>query len=72
MAHDVQSRNLRFAGVAAILIDGCTLYSALGIGVDPNPPEQNNSHIQAWSEVGLMFLDEFSMIKPALYSLTNS
>ena len=60
------------SGVAAILIGGCTLHSALGIGTNPLPPEPNSNHIQAWSEIGVMFLDEFSMVKPALYSLTNS
>ena len=58
--------------VAAILIGGCTLHTALGIGIQPRPPKPNNNHIQAWPEIGVMFLDEFSMVKPALYSLTNS
>lgn len=34
------------SGVAAILIGGCTLHAALGIGVDMNPPDPNNNHIQ--------------------------
>lgn len=60
------------SGVAAILIGGCTLHTALGIGIDMNPPEPNSNHIQAWSEISIVFLDEFSMIKPSLYSLTHN
>ena len=60
------------SGVAAILIGGCTLHTALGIGISMNPSEPNNNHIVAWSEVGIVILDEFSMIKSALYSLTNN
>ncbi|KAI9555937.1 hypothetical protein GHT06_018476 [Daphnia sinensis] len=51
---------------------GCTLHAALGIDIDMNPPEPNSNHIQAWSEIGIMFLDEFSTIKPSLYFLTNN
>lgn len=60
------------SGVAAILIGGCTLNTALGIAIDMHPLEPNNNHILAWSEIGILFLDELSMIKPSLYALTNS
>ncbi|KZS03333.1 Uncharacterized protein APZ42_033970 [Daphnia magna] len=39
---------------------------------DSGGTEPNSNHIQAWSEISFMFLDEFSMIKPSLYSLTNN
>ena len=43
------------SGVAAILIGGCTLNTAIGIAINLNHPEPNNDHIQAWSEVGGWF-----------------
>jgi hypothetical protein len=39
------------SGVAAILIGGCTLHTALGIGISMNPSDPSNNHIEAWSEV---------------------
>ena len=60
------------SGVAAILIGGCTLHTAIGIAIDMYPPEPNNNHIQAWSEVDVMILDEFSMVNPCLFALTDS
>ena len=60
------------SGVAAILIGGCTLNTAIGIAINLNPPDPNNDHIQAWSEVGVMILDEFSMVNPALFALSDS
>nr|CAH0103563.1 unnamed protein product [Daphnia galeata] len=60
------------SGVAAILIGGCTLDTALDIDISINLTDPNNNHIGAWSEVGIVILDEFSMIKSALYFLSHN
>lgn len=60
------------SGVAAILIGGCTLDTALDIDISINLTDPNNNHIGAWSEVGIVILDEFSMIKSALYFLSQN
>lgn len=56
------------SGVAAILIQGSTLHSALGIGIykiyEPTPDQ-----IVAWSEIGVLILDEFSMLPSKLLDL---
>lgn len=55
------------SGVAAILIGGCTLHSALGISARMIDSDPSSDQIIAWSEIGLLILDEFSMIQPALF-----
>ena len=59
------------SGVAGILIGGCTLHKALSIYRDLHPPEPNAERIRAWSEIGVLFLDEFSMVKPGLFDLMD-
>ena len=59
-------------GAAAVLIGGCTLHSALGIHISLNPPDPTEEQILAWSHIGVLFIDEFSMINPALFDLTDS
>jgi hypothetical protein len=55
------------SGVAAVLIGGCTLHSALGISARMVDSDPSSDQIIAWSEIGLLILDEFSMIQPALF-----
>lgn len=57
------------SGIAAMLIGGCTLHAALGVSVSLDPPEPKEHHVQAWSEIGLIIVDEFSMITPAMFDL---
>ena len=59
------------SGVAAVLIGGCTLHSALGIHIGPNPPDPTTHHISAWSEVGVVIVDEISMVKPDLFDILD-
>ena len=55
------------SGVAAVLIGGCTLHFALGISARLVNSEPSSDQIIAWSEIGLLILDELSMIQPALF-----
>ncbi|KZS16225.1 Uncharacterized protein APZ42_018073 [Daphnia magna] len=57
------------SGVAAMLIEGCTLRVALGVGITVNPANPYSQHKQACSEVGILLIDEFSMITPSLFDL---
>lgn len=59
-------------GVAAMQIRGCTLHSALAIQRNLNPSNPKPDHITAWSEIGLVIVDEFSMISADLYDLMDS
>jgi hypothetical protein len=60
------------SGVAAILIGGCTIHSALGIGMRREPPKPTQQQINAWSEVGVLFIDEFSMVTPHMLDLIDT
>ena len=60
------------SGVAAMLIGGCTLHSALGIGIRREPPKPTQQQIDAWSEVGVLFIDEFSMVTPHMLDLIDT
>ena len=60
------------SGVAAVLIGGCTIHSALGITKSMKPVDPSPSMIQAWSEIGIMLIDEFGMVKADLYDLMDS
>ncbi len=59
------------SGVAAMLIEGCTLLAALGNGVRMHPPHPTLDQISAWSEVGILIIDEFSMVTPQMLSLLD-
>ena len=59
------------SGIAAVLIGGCTLHCALGIQVNMDPIKPSQSQREAWSEVGILFLDEFSMVSQELFDLLN-
>jgi hypothetical protein len=59
------------SGVAAVLIGGCTLHSAFGNSTRMVDSEPSSDQIIAWSEIGLLILDEFSMIQPALFTFLN-
>lgn len=60
------------SGVAAVLIGGCTIHGALGIQPLMTPKPPSPEMITAWSEVGVMLIDEFSMVKADLYDLLDS
>ena len=58
-------------GIAAVLVGGCTLHCALGIQIEKNPASPSQSQREAWSEVGVLFIDEFSMTKQGMYDLLD-
>ena len=58
-------------GGAAMLIGGSTLHSALGIALGLNPPSPTEAMRATWSQVGVLFIDEFSMISPSLFTLLD-
>lgn len=60
------------SGVAATLIGGCTLHSALGIQRSLDPPNPTETQISNWSSIGMLFIDEFSMISAALFDLVDT
>ena len=56
-------------GIASILILGCTVHRAVGIrNVHKAPTIQQKT---AWSEIGEMFIDEFSMVPPSFFDLID-
>ena len=55
-----------------MLIGGTTIHSALGVGVTNNPPRPTSKHSRAWSPIGILFLDEFSMCAPSFFDLMDS
>jgi ATP-dependent DNA helicase PIF1 len=57
--------------ILAVLIGGSTLHSALGITPGLNPPPPTEMMRAAWSRVGVLFIDEFSMISPSLLTLLD-
>jgi hypothetical protein len=59
-------------GIAAVLIGGCTVHCALGLQLKMNPAPPSPAQIEAWSEVGVIFVDEFSMIKQDMFALMDS
>jgi hypothetical protein len=59
------------SGIAGVLIGGCTIHAALGINVSLKPPAPQEKHIRAWSPVTFLFLDEISMVQPALLDLID-
>jgi hypothetical protein len=59
------------SGVAAVLIGGCTLHSAFGNSTRLVDSEPSSDQIIAWSAIGLLILDEFGMIQPALFTFLN-
>ena len=60
------------SGAAAVLNGGCTLHSAIGIGIDNKHRKPTQNQIAAWSEVSILIIDEFSMVKPSVYSVANT
>lgn len=60
------------SGIAAMLIGGCTLHSALGIGVQANPPTPSQDLINAWSPIGILIIDEVSMMRASLLDLLDT
>jgi hypothetical protein len=57
--------------VAAVLIGECTLHSALGLKKSMKPGDLTPAMIAAWSEIGVMCIDEFGMVKADLYDLID-
>ena len=51
---------------------GVTIHSALGVGITLNPPAPHGGHVRAWSPIGILFLDEFSMCAPGFFDLLDS
>lgn len=60
------------SGVAATLVGGCTLHSALSIQRNLNPPKPTETQIANWSTIGMLFIDEFSMISASLFDLVDT
>ncbi len=60
------------SGVAAVLIGGCTIHSALGFKKSMKPGKPTPAMMAAWSEIGVMFIDEFGMVKADLYDLIDT
>ncbi len=60
------------SGIAAMLIGGCTLHSALGIGTKSNPPKPSENHVNAWSSIGILIIDEVSMMRASLFDLLDT
>ena len=60
------------SGIAAMLIGGCTLHSALGIGTKANPPKPSQTLINAWSKIGILIIDEISMMRASLLDLLDT
>lgn len=58
-------------GIAAVQIGGCTLHCALGLQLDMHPSQPSPSQMEAWSEVGLLLIDECSMLKQDFFALAN-
>lgn len=59
-------------GIAAVLVGGCTVHCALGVQLSMNPPKPSRSQCEAWSEVGVLFIDEFSMIKQHFFDMLDT
>lgn len=57
------------SGVSAMLIEDYTLHAALSVGVHARHPNPNSQHKNAWSEVGNLLVDEFSMITPHVFDV---
>lgn len=45
--------------VAAVLIGGSTIHSALGLQKSIKPSDPTPAMMTTWSEIGLMFIDQF-------------
>ena len=60
------------SGIAAMLIGGCTLHSALGIGTKANPPKPSQTLINAWSKIGILIIDEISMMRASFLDLLDT
>ncbi len=58
------------SGIAGVLIGGCTIHATLGINVSLVPPAQEK-HTRTWSLVTFLFLEEISMVQPALLHLID-
>ena len=56
------------SGVAASLIQGSTLHTALWIGMH-KIYEPTTDQIAAWSEIGVLLLDEFSMLQSKMLDI---
>ena len=56
------------SGVAASLIQGSTLHTALWIGIH-KIYEPTTDQIAAWSEIGVLLLDEFSMLQSKMLDI---
>lgn len=60
------------SGIASVLIGGCTVHSALGIGINTSkPPPVTIEQMSAWAEIGLVIVDEHSMVTPELFHQMN-
>ena len=60
------------SGIAAMLIGGCTLNSAFGIGTKANPPKPSQKLINLWSKIGILIIDEISMMRASLLDLLDT
>ena len=60
------------SGIAAMLIGGCTLHSALGIGTYGKPRKPSPNLMNSWSRIGILIIDEISMMQASLLDLLDS
>ena len=58
-------------GIASILILGCTVHAALGVGIRNCHKAPTVQQKTAWSEIGVMFIDEFSMVSPSFFDFID-
>jgi PIF1-like helicase len=59
------------SGIAAIVIGGCTVHKALGIQISNKPPPPKPNMVAAWSEIGLVIVDECSLLQPSFLLLLD-
>ena len=57
--------------IAAILTGGCMVHKALGIQISRKPPAPKPSMVAAWSEIGLVIVDECSLYNSSTSACVN-
>jgi hypothetical protein len=60
------------SGIAATLIDGLTIHSALGVSVTLDPHDPVSKHLRAWEPIDTVIVDEFMMNNSPFLALMES